>query len=113
MASVRQALDRPWVLDINASIWPLYGRQESAELGYNPHKPGRLIHVLHTYCVGNRRRVPDLQVNSGKQHTSVHAKAGLARLLDELGAGPFREPIFRLVAEAANLVSRQSTNETR
>jgi len=46
MASVRQALDRPWVLDIDATIRPLYGRQEGAEPGYNPHKPGRLSHVL-------------------------------------------------------------------
>ena len=85
MSSVREALDRPWVLDIDASIKPLYGRQEGAELGYNPHKPGRPSHVLHTYWVGNLRLVLDVQVNSGKQHTSVHAKAGLARLLDELG----------------------------
>ncbi|MFV0487624.1 MAG: transposase [Vibrio fluvialis] len=39
MGSVRQALDRPWVLDIDATIKPLYGRQQGAELGYNPHKP--------------------------------------------------------------------------
>lgn len=85
MDSVREALDRPWVLDIDASIKPLYGRQEGAELGYNPHKPGRPSHVLHTYWVGNLRLVLDVQLNPGKQHTSVHAKAGLARLLDELG----------------------------
>lgn len=35
MHSVREALDKPWVLDIDASIKPLYGRQEGAELGYN------------------------------------------------------------------------------
>jgi hypothetical protein len=34
MHSVRGALDRPWVLDIDASIKPLYGRQEGAEIGY-------------------------------------------------------------------------------
>ncbi|MDO9315218.1 MAG: hypothetical protein Q7T97_11795 [Burkholderiaceae bacterium] len=45
--SVREALDKPWVLDIDASIKPLYGRQEGAELGYNPGKPGRPSHVLH------------------------------------------------------------------
>ena len=33
--SVREALDRPWVLDIDASIKPLYGRREGAEIGYN------------------------------------------------------------------------------
>jgi Transposase DDE domain group 1 len=86
MHSVREALDRPWVLDIDASIKPLYGRQEGAEIGYNPRKPMRPSHVLHTFLVGNLRLVLDVQVSSGKQHTSVHAKAALARLLDELGA---------------------------
>lgn len=85
MHSVREALDRPWVLDIDASIKPLYGRQQGAELGYNPGKPGRPSHVLHTYWVGNLRLVLDVQVSAGKQHTSAHAKAGLGRLLDELG----------------------------
>lgn len=88
MRSVRQALDKPWVLDIDATIKPLYGRQEGAELGYNPTKPGRPSHVLHTFWVGNLRLVLDVQVNSGKQHTSVHAKTALGRLLDELGDGP-------------------------
>ena len=88
MHSVREALDRPWVLDMDASIKPLYGRQEGAEIGYNPSKPMRPSHVLHTFWVGNLRLVLDVQVSSGKQHTSVHAKSALARLLDELGAGP-------------------------
>jgi len=85
--SVRQALGKPWVLDMDATVKPLYGRQEGAELGYNPSKPGRPSHVLHTFWVGNLRLVLDVQVNSGKQHTSVHAKAALGRLLDELGDG--------------------------
>jgi hypothetical protein len=55
MASVREALDRPWILDMDATIKPLYGRQEGAEIGYNPHKPGRPSHVLHTFRVGNLR----------------------------------------------------------
>jgi hypothetical protein len=36
--SVRQALDRPWILDVDATVKPLYGKQEGAEVGYNPHK---------------------------------------------------------------------------
>jgi hypothetical protein len=40
--------------------------------------------VLHTFLVANLRLV-DVQVSSGKQHTSGHAKAALGRLLDELG----------------------------
>src|SRR4249919_2169706 len=85
LSSVHDALDRPWVLDIDASIKPLYGRQEGAELGYNPSKPARPSHVLHTFWVGNLRLVLDVQVSAGKQHTSAHAKAALGRLLDELG----------------------------
>jgi hypothetical protein len=85
MASVRDALDRPWVLDLDATIKPLYGHQEGAELGYNPHKPGRPSHVLHTFWIGNLRLVLDAVLTMGKQHTSGHAKAGLVHLLDELG----------------------------
>ena len=71
MHSVREALDRPWVLDLDASIKPLYGHQQGAELGYNPSKPGRPRHVLRTFWVGNLRLVLDVQVSSGKQPTSV------------------------------------------
>ena len=85
MHSVREALDKPWGLDIDATIKPLYGRQQGAELGYNPTKPKRPSHALHTFWVGNLRLVLDVQVSSGKQHASVHAKVALARLLDELG----------------------------
>ena len=85
MHSVRDALDRPWVLDLDATIKPLYGRQEGAELGYNPHKPGRPSHVLHTYWISNLRLVLDAVLTTGKQHTSRHARAPLERLLDELG----------------------------
>jgi len=85
MGSVRDALDRPWVLDIDATIKPLYGHQQGAEVGYNPHKPGRPSHVLHTFWVGNLRLVLDAQLSPGKQHSSGHSNAALGRLLDELG----------------------------
>ncbi|MGL6108920.1 MAG: IS1380 family transposase [Rubrivivax sp.] len=85
MHSVRDALDRPWVLDIDATVKPLYGHQEGAEIGYNPHKPGRPSHVLHTFWVSNLRLVLDAQLSPGKEHSSGHAKVALGRLLDELG----------------------------
>ena len=56
---MREALDRSWVLDIDASIKPLYGRLEGAEIGYDPAKPMRPKHVLHTLQVNNLRLVLD------------------------------------------------------
>ena len=64
MHSVREVLDRPWVLDIDASIKPLYGRQEGAEIGYNPTKPMRPGHVLHTFLVSDLRLLLDVQVSA-------------------------------------------------
>ena len=31
----------PWILDVDATVKPLFGHQEGAVVGYNPHKPGR------------------------------------------------------------------------
>src|SRR5665811_1130243 len=87
--SVIEALDHSWILDLDTTIKSLYGHQEGAQIGYNPHKPGRPSHALHTYWVGNLRLVLDMQLRSGKEHSSGHGKAGLGQLLDELGArGP-------------------------
>ena len=90
MHSVRQALDRPWVLDLDTTIKPLYGHQQGAEVGYNPHKPGRASHALHTCWVGNLRLVLDAELRSGKEHSSRHGLPALERLLDELG--PDKQP---------------------
>ena len=73
----RSALELPWVMDIDATVKPLYGHQEGAEIGYNPHKPGRPSHVLHTFWVSNLRLVLDAQLSPGKEHSSGHAKAAL------------------------------------
>jgi hypothetical protein len=55
MNSVRNPLSRPWVLDLDATIKLLDGRQQGAKVGYNPYKPGRPSHVLHSFVVGNLR----------------------------------------------------------
>ncbi|MGQ0622007.1 MAG: hypothetical protein ACT4QA_19155 [Panacagrimonas sp.] len=38
-----------WILDVDATVKPLYGHQQGAVVGFNPHKPGRPSHVNHTY----------------------------------------------------------------
>ena len=40
-----------YVLDLDPTVKPLYGRQEGAELGYSPQKPGRPSHCYHTLCI--------------------------------------------------------------
>src|ERR1700721_4404070 len=37
-------LSERWILDIDTTVKPLYGRQEGAVVGYNPKKPGRPSH---------------------------------------------------------------------
>ena len=36
-ASVLQLLSAPWILDTDVTVKPLYGKQEGAVVGYNPH----------------------------------------------------------------------------
>lgn len=78
-------LSEPWILDVDTTIKPLYGHQEGAELGYNPHKPGRPSHVYHSYMIGELRLALAVEVQPGKQHASKHAAPGLWSLLGRLG----------------------------
>lgn len=84
MRSIAPALSVPWILDADTTIKTLYGRQEGAEIGYNPKKPGRPSHAYHTYWVGDLRLALDVEVSGGKSHTGSHALPGLTRLLEEL-----------------------------
>jgi hypothetical protein len=84
LSSVEAALNTPWILDIDTTIKTLFGKQSGADVSYNPHKPGRPSHALHTYFVSHLRMVLDVVVNSGKEHTAAHARPGLSDLLDNL-----------------------------
>jgi hypothetical protein len=78
-------LSEPWVLDIDSTIKPLYGQQEGAMVGYNPHKPGRPSHCYHTYMMANLRLVLGVDVQPGDAHTPKHGQAGLWSLLQRIG----------------------------
>src|ERR1700684_4337916 len=49
-------LSEPWILDIDTTVKPLYGRQEGAVVGYTK-KPGRPSHCYHTYSMAGTRLV--------------------------------------------------------
>lgn len=82
--SVRPALSTPWILDIDTTIKPIYGHQEGAVVSYNPHKPGRASHALHTYWMSNLRLVLDVQVRAGDQHSATQGLEHLSELVERL-----------------------------
>lgn len=77
-------LSEPWILDADTTIKTLYGKQEGAEVGYNPHKPGRPSHTYHTYMIANLRLILDVEVQGGKQVASKYSRPGLWALLNRL-----------------------------
>lgn len=81
----RPVLGEPWILDMDTSVKLLYGHQEGAVAGYNPHKPGRPSHSYHTYFVGNLRLVLDVDVHAGNESASNFSAPGLWGLLDRIG----------------------------
>jgi hypothetical protein len=77
-------LMEPWILDVDVTVKPLYGHQEGAEVGYNPHKPGRPSHTYHTYFIGNLRLALDVEVRPGKQTAAAYTRPGLWQFLRRL-----------------------------
>ena len=89
MESVHEALGTGWVLDIDTTIKLLYGHQDGAEISYNPIKPGRPTHVIHTYWIANVANVClvlDAEVQNGKAHAARHSLPRLIVLLKALPA---------------------------
>jgi len=84
--SVTPLLDAPWILDIDTTIKPLYGKQEGAVVSYNPKKPGRPSHSYHTYLMAGLRLVVGAEVKAGNEHSGSHSLPGLLKILDELPA---------------------------
>jgi hypothetical protein len=84
MESVEHALSVSWILDIDTSVKTLYGNQKGAEVGYNPHKPGRPSHTIHTYWLAGLRLVLDVQIQDGKSGSAAHSLPGLVELLNRL-----------------------------
>lgn len=82
--STREALRTAWILDADTTVKLLYGHQAGAEIGYNPTKPGRPSHTLHTYWIGNLRMVLDVEVQGGKASAAKHSLPRLRLLIERL-----------------------------
>jgi hypothetical protein len=77
-------LSQPWILDMDVTVKPLYGKQEGAVVGYNPHKPGRPSHTYHTYLMANLRLVLEVEVQAGNQSAAAYSAPGLWALLGRI-----------------------------
>jgi len=82
--TVSPLLQEPWILDCDTTIKPLYGHQEGAVLGYNPHKPGRPSHAYHSFQISAVRLILDVVVMPGNEHASKHSEPRIWMLLERL-----------------------------
>jgi hypothetical protein len=82
--SITALLDIPWILDIDTTVKPLYGKQEGAVVSYNPKKPGRPSHSYHTYLMAGLRLVLGVEVKAGNEHSAKQTLPGLLKILDGL-----------------------------
>ena len=76
-------LTEPWILDVDTTVKVLYGKQEGAVVGYNPHKPGRPSHTYHTFMMANLRLILDVEVQPGNQMASSYTSPDLFEFLDQ------------------------------
>lgn len=74
----------PWIMDVDTTVQVLYGHQQGAVVGYNPKKPGRPSHVLHTYFMANTRLVLDVEIRPGNETAACYTMPGLWAMLDKM-----------------------------
>src|SRR5205085_6668084 len=77
-------LEHTWVMDLDSTVKPLYGKQEKAVKGYNATKPGRPSHVVHTYLIADLHLVLGAEVQAGNESASSHAQPGFWKYFDTL-----------------------------
>ena len=87
---LRPLLQEPWILDVDSTVKPVYGKQEGGVVGYNPRKPGRPSHCYHGYMIATLRLMLDVEVMPGNEHHGSHGGPGLLHLLD--GLSPDERP---------------------
>lgn len=76
-ATYGELLDQEWILDLDATVKTLYGRQEEARVGYNPMKPGRPSHVYHVMAMTAAKLVMNVDAEAGNRIASAYAQPTL------------------------------------
>ena len=61
-------------LDIDATVATVYGRQEGAEVGYNPTKRGRASYSIKAGFIANNADCINLRLDGGKSHSKTGFK---------------------------------------
>lgn len=75
-----------YIIDIDNTVKPVYGRQEGAEVGYNPQKPGRPSLNYHTFFISGARIVLGVDVLPGKKSSGSHGISALRAFIETLDA---------------------------
>ncbi len=75
-----QSLRHAWIRNLDATVKPICGSPEGAELGCHPHQPGRPSHVCPGIFERGLRRVLDVEERPGNQHRAPHSRENRWRL---------------------------------
>ena len=84
LESYLELLSCSWILDIDATVKNLYGKQEEATIGYNPRHPGRPSHNYHSFFIANIRIILGLEVRAGNEHSGSFGLEELFKFIDGL-----------------------------
>jgi hypothetical protein len=84
--AVLPLLTEQYILDLDTSVKLVFGRQEGAEVGYNPLRPGRPSQSLHVGFIGGLRLLVSMDVQGGKAHGAKHMAPRIWIWVDSLPA---------------------------
>ena len=75
----------PLLLDWDSTVVTRFGHQEGAEVGYNPHKPGRPSHHPLVASLAGTRLCPMIQMRPGNTGSSAGWEEVAEQMLNALG----------------------------
>lgn len=82
------------IVDLDSTVETVYGRQEGAAVGTNPHKPGRKSYHPLMAFEGQSRLCLNAVLRAGNTHASTDAAAFLRQTFELLGDRPVKYARF-------------------